>query len=147
MRVIKKCAVFNQTASQTNFDPEFLLKYQWICLLNTIPMVSITYFYDYWFQNYKSKCQESQTFIAWIYHTGLTAIYGGYSSNFSSGRLQYQGLSWGGGLGRSPSSWRQGAAGENLRIGQVTLQFQSILRHRSLHMSNCKFTSSYTFLL
>ena len=117
----KKCAVFNQTVSQENFDN--------------------------WFQNYKSKCQESQTFIAWIYHTGLTAIYGGYSSNFSSGRLQYQGLSWGGGLGRSPSSWRQRAAGENLRIGQVTLQIQSILRHRSLHMSNFKFTSSYTFLL
>ena len=117
----KKSAVFNQTVSQENFDN--------------------------WFQNYKSKCQESQTFIAWIYHTGLTAIYGGYSSNFSSGRLQYQGLSWGGGLGRSPSSWRQRAAGENLRIGQVTLQIQSILRHRSLHMSNFKFTSSYTFLL
>ena len=146
MRVIKKCAVFNQTVSQTNFDLEFLLKYQWICLLNTIPLVSITYFYDYWFQNYKSKCQESQTFIAWIYHTGLSAIYGGYSSNFSSGRF-ILGPFMGGGLGRSPSSWRQRAAGENLRIGQVTLQIQSILRHRSLHMSNFKFTSSYTFLL
>ena len=28
----KKCAVFNQTVSQENFDLEFLLKYQWICL-------------------------------------------------------------------------------------------------------------------
>ena len=101
MRVIKKCAVFNQTVSQTNFDLEFLLKYQWICLLNTIPMVSITYFYDYWFQNYKSKCQESQTFIAWIYHTGLTAIYGGYSSNFSSGRF-ILGPFMGGGSGAEP---------------------------------------------
>ena len=59
-------------------------------------MVSITYFYDYWFLNYKGICQESKTFIARIYHTDLTAIYGGYSLNFSSGRIQYQGLLWAG---------------------------------------------------
>ena len=122
-----KCLVFKQTVSQANFDLEFLSKFQWICLLNTIPMVSIAYFYDYWSKNYQGKCQESwkfnfHGFIILYLHIRyvsckLTAIYSGYSPNFQVTVYNIR-VFHGRGLGKSSSSRRQRAADQD-RLGYL----------------------------
>ena len=42
----------NQSLTQAIFNLQFFFKYQWICLLDTIPTVYLTFFYYYWFLSY-----------------------------------------------------------------------------------------------
>ena len=52
----QKCNFFQITLTLAIFNLQFWFQYHWICLVNAIPTISITYFYDYWFQSYSGQC-------------------------------------------------------------------------------------------